>query len=58
MLNIPVDPETQRALAESGIRELRSPPLQAVVLLRRALGLPDCHCDETEKDKQPEAANV
>jgi hypothetical protein len=40
MFKIPLDPETERALAESGIRELRPPHLQAVVLLRRALGLP------------------
>lgn len=40
MFKIPLDPETERALAESGIRELRPPQLQAVVLLRRSLGLP------------------
>jgi hypothetical protein len=40
MYKIPLDPETERALAESGIRELRPPGLQAVVLIRRALGLP------------------
>ena len=40
MFRIPLDPETERALTESGIQELRPPGLQAVVLLRRALGLP------------------
>ena len=40
MFKIPLDPETERALAESGVHELRPPALQAVVLLRRALGLP------------------
>ena len=40
MFKIPLDRETEYALAESGIRELRPPQLQAVVLLRRSLGLP------------------
>jgi hypothetical protein len=41
MFKILMDPETEQALAESGIRELRPPQMQAVVLIRRALGLPD-----------------
>jgi hypothetical protein len=40
-MRIPIDRETERALAESGIRELRPAPMQAVILIRRALGLPD-----------------
>jgi hypothetical protein len=40
-MRIPIDRETEKALVESGIRELRPPQMQAVVLIRRALGLPD-----------------
>jgi hypothetical protein len=54
MMRIPIDSETERALAESGIRELRPPPMQAVVLIRRALGLPD----SPMRDKGPGAANT
>jgi hypothetical protein len=39
-LRIDVDPETWDALARSAVRDFRPVTMQAVVLLRRALGLP------------------
>lgn len=54
-MRIPIDRETERALAESGIRELRPPQMQAVVLIRRALGLADTPAGNREP---PEVANV
>jgi hypothetical protein len=39
-LRIDLDPQTAEALAKSAVRELRPVPMQAEVLLRRALGLP------------------
>ena len=39
-LRFELDTQTAEALAQSAIRELRPVPLQAEVLLRRALGLP------------------
>ena len=39
-LRLVLDEQTSEALMRSALRELRPTPLQAEVLLRRALGLP------------------
>jgi hypothetical protein len=54
-MRIPIDRETELALAQSGLRELRPPQMQAVVLIRRALGLTDTPANTREP---AEAANA
>ena len=41
-IRIDLDPEAQAGLIRSSVRERRPVHMQAEVLLRRALGLPDC----------------
>jgi hypothetical protein len=56
-LRLDLDPQTAEALAVSAVREMRPAPMQAEVLLRRALGLP-VPKESPANDREPVAVGL
>lgn len=58
-IQVEPDRETQRRIIEAAVRERRSVPNQAEILLRRAVGLPDpVYTPSTPAQPQKEAERV